>query len=390
MTKTYLVTGGAGFIGSNFVHYLLWRYDDVTVVNVDALTYAGNLENIADLAGDERHVFVHADICDQAALDAVFGKYGPDYVVNFAAQSHVDRAIEDPYAFNQANAQGILSLMDAAGRDWEEPDGSFGNHVFLQVSSDEVYGSRDAATCAPFNEDSLLAPGNPYSASKAAAEHYAMAFANTYGFPVMIVRCCNNYGPYQHPEKLIPKAIANTLAGQEVCLYGDGNNMRDWIYVADTCRAIDMIVNNAAPGQIYNVSANCERSNIDVISALADELDHQTGGIDCNVCYVQDRPGHDMRYGINASKLKRELGWKPMTSFEEGLRKTVYWYLANEDWTTRILQGEVKENNMRLLEEWDASKAAAKKQARKDEQKAAKAAKRQNRRKRHRPAQQEQ
>ncbi len=383
MPKTYLVTGGAGFIGSNFVHYLLWHYKDAVVVNVDALTYAGNLENIADIADNPRHIFIHADICDQTALEAAFGKYGPDYVVNFAAQSHVDRAIDDPYIFEQANVQGILSLMDAAGHDWEEPDGSFGDHVFLQVSSDEVYGSRNAATEAPFAEDSPLAPSNPYSASKAAAEHYAMSFANTYGFPVMIVRCCNNYGPYQHPEKLIPKTIASALAGRDICLYGDGRNMRDWIYVADTCRAIDMVLQNGRLGEAYNISANCERQNTDIVAALADELACQTGDTNlanCPVRFVQDRPGHDTRYGIDSSKLRRELDWHPSTDLQSGISKTVYWYLNHQDWTARILANEVQSNNELLLEQWEAREQEAKKQARKDAQKEAKAQKREARR----------
>ncbi len=374
MPKTYLITGGAGFIGSNFVHYLLWAHPDAIVVNIDALSYAGNLENLADIASHPQHVFIQADIRDRKALDAVFGKYGPDYVVNFAAQSHVDRSIADPTPFVSTNIGGTLSLLEAACHDWEEPDGSFGQHVFLQVSSDEVYGTRPLSGDSPlFSEESPLAPRNPYSASKAAADHYVMAYAHAYGLPVMIARCANNYGPFQHPEKLIPMAIANALAGQEIGLYGDGRNIRDWIYVADTCRAIDLMLQHGMPGQTYNVSASCEKRNIDVVAALANELGRQTEGIDCNTRFIPDRKGHDERYGMNAAKLRHELGWTPSTSFANGIRKTVYWYLENQDWTGRVLAGDVDANNQRLLAEWGAAQQAAKKQERKEAAKEAKA-----------------
>lgn len=380
MTKTYLVTGGAGFIGSNFVHYLLWTHEDAVVVNVDALTYAGNLANIADIANHPRHVFVHADICDEKALDAVFGKYGPDYVVNFAAQSHVDRSIEDPFAFNKANVEGVLTLLAAARRDWEEPDGTYGDHLFLQVSTDEVYGSLPAGEGVPrFKESALLAPGNPYSASKASAELYAMSYADTYGLPVVITRCGNNYGPFQHPEKLIPLVIANALVGEPIPLYGDGSNIRDWIYVADHCRALDLILSRGRARQVYNISANCERENAEVVVALVDELARQTGDeayADSKVQFVPDRKGHDFRYGIDSSKLRRELGWEPTTSFDEGIRKTVYWYLTHREWLDAVLGGEVPTNNERLLDEWDAERLAAKKEARKEAAKEAKAEKR--------------
>lgn len=386
MAKTYLVTGGAGFIGSNFVHYLLWTHEDAIVVNVDSLTYAGNLDNIADLADHPRHIFMHADICDEKALDAIFGKYGPDYVVNFAAESHVDRSLEDPFAFNRTNVEGVLTLLAAARHDWEEPDGSYGDHVFLQVSTDEVYGSLPAGErAARFKEASLLAPGNPYSASKASAELYTMAYANTYGLPVIITRCGNNYGPYQHPEKLMPLVIARALADEPIPLYGDGSNIRDWIYVADHCRALDSVLERGRVRQVYNISAGYERENAEVVVALVDELARQTGEetySDSKVQFVEDRKGHDFRYGTDSSKLRRELGWEPQTSFEEGIRKTVYWYLTHQDWVKRILDDGVAENNQRLLEEWDEEAKAAKKQERKDAEKAAKAEKRASRHRR--------
>lgn len=382
--KTYLVTGGAGFVGSNFVHYLLWTHEDAFVVNVDALTYAGNLDNIADIADHPRHVFIHADICDANALDEAFGKYGPDYVVSFAAESHVDRSIEDPAAFNRTNIEGVLALLDAARRDWEEPDGSYGDHVFLQVSTDEVYGSLpagDMTTAVP--ESTPLAPGNPYAASKAAAELYAISYANTYGLPVVITRCCNNYGPFQHPEKLMPLVIAKAIAGEPIPLYGDGSNMRDWIYVADHCRALDLIIGQGRVRQIYNISADCEKENTEVVIALADELARQTGDeayADAKVQFAKDRKGHDWRYGADAAKLRCELGWVPQTSFEDGVRKTVYWYLTHRDWLDRVLEDNVQANNGRLLEQWHAEELAAKKQARKDAEKEAKVEKRATRR----------
>lgn len=352
---TYLVTGGAGFIGSNLVHYLLWTYPDAQVVNVDALEHAGNLANIADLAGDPRHLFVRADICDERAMDELFAKHGPDYVVNCAAQTHVDRGIEDPLAFNRSNVEGTLSLLQLARRDWEEPDGGFGEHRFLQLSTDEVYGSLPGPDAPLWREDSLLAPRNPYSASKASAELYAMAYADTYGLPVIITRSSNIYGPFQFPEKLIPLAIARALAHRDVPLYGDGLNLRDWVYIADLCQALDLVLHKGRVRQVYNIGARSQRSNVQLVGELLGELARQTGDAaidDTLVSYVADRKGHDRAYGVDPSKLERELGWRPRTSLEDGLAKTVAWYLANPRWMSDVLTQRYRRENKRLLAEW--------------------------------------
>ena len=351
----YLVTGGAGFIGSNFVHYLLWTYPDAQVVNVDALLHAGMLANIADLADDPRHTFVHADICDERAMDELFAKHGPDYVVNFAAQTHVDRGIEDPLAFNRSNVEGCLTLLQMARRDWEEPDGSYGEHLFVQMSTDEVYGSLPHAGAPLWREDALLAPRNPYSASKASAELYTMAYADTYWLPVSIVRSSNCYGPFQFPEKLIPLTIARALRHADVPLYGDGLNLRDWVYVADLCQALDLVLRKGRPHQVYNIGARSQRRNAELVGELLGELARQTGDSsidDTLVSYVADRKGHDRAYGVDPSKAEAELGWRPRTALHEGLAKTVAWYLANPQWVESALSRGYLQENERLLRAW--------------------------------------
>ncbi|MGN0037850.1 MAG: dTDP-glucose 4,6-dehydratase [Coriobacteriales bacterium] len=352
---TYLVTGGAGFIGSNFIHYLLWTYPDAQVINVDALEHAGNLANVADLADDQRHLFVHADICDERAMDELFAKHGPDYVVNFAAQTHVDRGIEDPMAFNRSNVAGALTLLQLARKDWEEPGGGYGGHRFLQVSTDEVYGSLPGPGAPLWREDALLAPRNPYSASKASAELYTMAYADTYGLPVIITRSSNTYGPFQFPEKLIPLVITRALAHRDIPLYGDGLNLRDWVYIADLCQALDLVLHRGRVRQVYNIGARNQCTNVQLVGELVGELARQTGDAAIDetlVSYVADRKGHDRAYGVDPSKLERELGWHPHTTLRAGLAKTVAWYLANPQWVGDALTARYQHENQRLLSEW--------------------------------------
>lgn len=327
-----MITGGAGFIGSNFVLYLLHAHEDIRVVNVDKLTYAGSLDNLEDVAADERHVFVRADICDEAAMAQLFAAHDIDYVVNFAAESHVDRSIESPGPFARTNVEGTVTLLDVARRTWR---GGYAGRKFLQVSTDEVYGASPKAQGALFAEDAPLNPQNPYAASKAAADQFVNAHASTYGLPVNIVRCCNNYGPRQHPEKLIPLMVKRALKHEALPIYGDGQQLRDWMHVSDGCRAIDMVLKNGVQGEIYNVGAHDERANVDVTRAVVKAVARMArdGGINGQLIeHVPDRPGHDRRYGIDSSKIGQRLGWKPEIAFAEGLADTVAWYLANRGW----------------------------------------------------------
>jgi dTDP-glucose 4,6-dehydratase len=319
-----LVTGGAGFIGSNFVRAYLRAHPDAEVVDFDRLTYAGNLENLRDFETDPRYRFVRGDIADERAVAAAMR--GVDAVVNFAAESHVDRSIHDPREFIRTNVLGTQVLLTAA-RDAEVSR-------FVQVSTDEVYGS--LGPTGLFTEDSPLAPNSPYSASKAAADLLVRAAFHTYRSPVIVTRCSNNYGPYQFPEKLIPLMIANALEDKPLPVYGDGRNVRDWIYVADHCEAIDAVLDRARPGEVYNVGASNEWANIDIVKRILKEL----GKPESLVTFVKDRPGHDRRYAIDSSKIQRELGWKPRHSFDEGLRLTVRWYLEHREWWQRIRTGE--------------------------------------------------
>lgn len=343
MTKTYLVTGGAGFIGSNFVLYMLKKHHDIRIVNVDKLTYAGNLENLKEIEGDARHIFSQTDICDKLAIEKLFADYDVDYVVNFAAESHVDRSIEAPEVFAQTNVMGTVTLLNAAKAAWILPDGTYGDRKFLQVSTDEVYGSLSIDEPDTFfREDTPLDAHSPYSASKAAADLFVKAYGDTYGFPVNITRCSNNYGPFQFPEKLIPLMINNALKHEALPVYGDGLNVRDWLYVEDHCKAIDLVISNGTLGEVYNVGGHNERPNVFIVKRIIEECSKAVGdpAITENlITYVEDRKGHDRRYGIAPDKIKADLGWYPETKFEDGIVLTINWYLAHKDWMENVTSG---------------------------------------------------
>ena len=337
--KTYLVTGGAGFIGSNFVLYMLKKHDDIRIINLDKLTYAGNLENLKSIEGDARHIFVQGDICDRELVSGLFEKYDIDLVINFAAESHVDRSIKNPEIFVQTNVEGTVNLLQCAKLAWAEGDSFMAGKKFLQVSTDEVYGS--LGETGYFTETTPLCPHSPYSASKTSADLFVMAFHDTYGLPVNITRCSNNYGPYQFPEKLIPLMINNAKTHKSLPVYGDGMNVRDWLYVEDHCKAIDMVATAGRDGEVYNVGGHNERPNIfivkKIISTLSEKLDPTIN--ETLIKYVEDRKGHDRRYGIDPQKIKDELGWYPETTFEVGIEKTIDWYLANTEWMDRVTSG---------------------------------------------------
>jgi len=322
-----LVTGGAGFIGSNFVLSTVARTGE-PVVTLDKLTYAGSLANLEALRGDARHVFVQGDICDRALVRRLLGEHRPRAVVHFAAESHVDRSISGPAEFIQTNVVGTFGLLEEAKAFWEK--NKIGEFRFLHISSDEVYGSLGPSDPA-FTERSPCAPNSPYSASKAAADHLVRAYPHTYGLPVLTTNCSNNYGPRQYPEKLIPLAVANALGGKPLPVYGDGGNVRDWLYVEDHCEALRLVLERGRPGETYNIGGECEKKNIEVVRALCAILDEERprkqGGYAQLISFVADRPGHDRRYAIDIGKIRDELGWWPRESFESGLRKTVRWYL---------------------------------------------------------------
>ncbi len=322
-----LVTGGAGFIGSNFVRHMLEAHPDCELVNLDLLTYAGNLENLAGLEGRENYRFVRGDIADTTLLDRLFSE-GVEGVVNFAAESHVDRSIEDPGHFLNTNVRGTQALLEAARRCRVER--------FLQISTDEVYGSLEGE--GAFTEESPLAPNSPYSASKAAADLLCRAYWKTYDLPAVVTRCSNNYGPYQFPEKLIPLFITNALADEPLPVYGDGLYVRDWIHVQDHCTALDRVLHDGRPGEIYNIGADAERTNLEITQTILQSLDKEAGLIR----HVRDRPGHDRRYAIDSSKIRRELGWRPATPFREGMSRTITWYIENERWWKKIKSGEYR------------------------------------------------
>ena len=342
--KTWLVTGGAGFIGGNFV--LEAVACGTRIVNLDALTYAGNRDTLSALDGDDRHVFVQGDIGDRALVASLLEAHRPDAIINFAAESHVDRSIDGPAAFVQTNVVGTLSLLEAARDYWRAlADGSKDAFRFLHVSTDEVYGSLGES--GKFTEETPFAPNSPYSASKAASDHLVRAFHHTYGLPVLTTNCSNNYGPFQFPEKLIPLVIARALAGEPLPVYGDGKNVRDWLYVADHCSAIRAVLDGGRVGETYNVGGDAEMQNIDVVTTICALLDARRPREDgqpraSQVTYVADRPGHDRRYAIDASKLKRELGWQPAHTFEQGIADTVDWYLAHQGWVRRVLDGSYR------------------------------------------------
>ena len=352
--KTYLVTGGAGFIGSNFIHYMLRRNQDIHILNVDALTYAGNLENLSEYDQDSRYTFAHVDIRDKEALTQLFETYHPDYVVNFAAESHVDRSIEDPGTFADTNVMGTVALLSVAESFWNDGQGSYGDHRYLQVSTDEVYGSLPLDDPeAFFRETTPLSPHSPYSASKASADMFVKAWHDTYGFPAVITRCSNNYGPYQFPEKLIPLMIENCLEHKALPVYGDGLNVRDWLYVDDHCKAIAMVLEGGKLGEVYNVGGHNERNNLYIVKRIISEVARITGDTQITedlISYVTDRKGHDRRYGIAPDKIKEELGWYPETPYEEGIVTTINWYLENRKWVKNVVSGDYQDYYKKMYE----------------------------------------
>ncbi|MDQ6685481.1 MAG: dTDP-glucose 4,6-dehydratase [Pseudomonadota bacterium] len=341
-----LVTGGAGFIGANFVLDWLAATDE-PVLNLDALTYAGNRDSLASLRDDPRHCFVHGDITDAALVEGLFARHRPRAVVHFAAESHVDRSIDGPAAFVKTNVEGTFILLEAARRHWAGLDAKGrADFRFLHVSTDEVYGSLEPGEAA-FTESHGYAPNSPYSASKAASDHLVRAWHHTYAMPVLTTNCSNNYGPFHFPEKLIPLMIVNALAGKPLPVYGDGQQVRDWLYVKDHCAAIRAVLANGRIGHTYNLGGWNEKTNLDLVHTLCALLDevrpHGEGPYGRLVTHVKDRPGHDRRYAIDARKIERELGWRPVETFETGLRKTVLWYLDNADWVARVQTGAYRE-----------------------------------------------
>jgi dTDP-glucose 4,6-dehydratase len=342
--KTWLVTGGAGFIGANFVLQAI--ANGLRVVNLDKLTYAGNRDTLAPLTHNDPHFFVQGDISDRKLLNRLLTEHKPDAIVNFAAESHVDRSIDEPAAFIETNVVGTLSLLESARDYWRTLEGASRERFrFLHVSTDEVYGTLGAE--GKFTESTAYAPNSPYSASKAASDHLVRAFHHTYGLPTLTTNCSNNYGPYQFPEKLIPLIIQKALAGEPLPVYGDGLNIRDWLYVGDHCTAIQRVLEAGRIGETYNVGGNAERTNIAVVEAICALLDigsQLPSGRkhDTLITYVKDRPGHDRRYAIDASKLQRELGWQPSQTFETGIAQTVDWYLSHQPWVQRVLDGSYR------------------------------------------------
>jgi dTDP-glucose 4,6-dehydratase len=330
VSETILVTGGCGFIGSNYIHYLLNSTDSVAVVNLDALTYAGNPANLAAIAADPRYTFVHGDITDATLVADLFSRYAIDTVVHFAAESHVDRSITGPEVFIRTNVQGTMTLLEAAREHWRE---QYDSRRFVHVSTDEVYGA--LGDTGFFTETTPLAPNSPYSASKAGSDLLVRSYVKTFGLPALITRCSNNYGPWQFPEKLIPLMITNALNDKPLPVYGDGLYTRDWLYVADHCSAIETVRRNGTVGEVYNIGGHNEKKNIDIVKTILAEL----GKPQSLISYVSDRPGHDRRYAIDPAKIGRELGWQPQTTFEQGIRQTIAWYCEHRAWWQAVLDG---------------------------------------------------
>ena len=342
MKKKYLVTGGAGFIGSNFIRYILEKQDEVRLVNLDKLTYAGNLANLKDIKSDSRYIFVQGDICDRELVTSLFDKYDFDYVINFAAESHVDRSIANPEIFVQTNVMGTVNLLQRAKESWYDPEKKTwkAGKKYLQVSTDEVYGALGAE--GYFIESTPLNPHSPYSASKASADHFVMAFHDTYGMPVNITRCSNNYGPYQFPEKLIPLMINNVRHHKTLPVYGDGMQIRDWLYVEDHCKAIDLVASQGKTGEVYNIGGHNEKANIEIVKMIITQLRERLKDeaiSETLIKHIEDRLGHDRRYGIDPSKIKHDLDWYPETAFEDGIVLTIDWYLKNEEWMESVTNG---------------------------------------------------
>ena len=348
--KTYLVTGGAGFIGSNYIHYMFEKYgDSIRIINVDKLTYAGNLENLKDIEDKPNYTFVKADICDKEAIAKIFQENDIDRVVHFAAESHVDRSIKNPEVFVQTNVLGTAVMLNSAKAAWENEDGTFKEDKrFLHVSTDEVYGSLPDDPNAYFYETTPIDPHSPYSSSKASSDLLVKAYVDTYHFPAIITNCSNNYGPYQFPEKLIPLIINNALAGKNLPVYGDGKNVRDWLYVMDHAKGIDMATEGGRFGERYNIGGHNEKQNIEIIEIIIETLQELLPDSDPRkanvskdlITYVTDRKGHDRRYAIAPDKIKAEIGWYPETMFKDGIRLTIKWYLENEDWMKNVTSGD--------------------------------------------------
>ncbi len=349
--KTYLVTGGAGFIGSNYIHYMFKKYgDSIRIINVDALTYAGNPENLKEVEGRENYTFVKANICDKEAIAKIFAENEIDRVVHFAAESHVDRSIKNPEVFVQTNVLGTAVMLNCAKAAWELPDGGFkADKKFLHVSTDEVYGSLEEDG-GYFYETTPYAPHSPYSASKAGSDMLVKAYMDTYHFPANITNCSNNYGPFQFPEKLIPLIINNALQGRKLPVYGDGKNVRDWLYVEDHAKAIDMVQEQGRLFETYNVGGHNEKQNIEIIKIIIETLREMIPDADPRkanvteelITYVEDRKGHDRRYAIAPDKIREEIGWEPETMFKDGIRRTIEWYFAHEDWMEHVTSGDYR------------------------------------------------
>ena len=332
----YLVTGGAGFIGSNFILYMLNKYKNIKIINLDKLTYAGNLKNLKSIEDDKRYTFIQGDICDKELVSSIFKSDDINYVVHFAAESHVDRSIKEPEIFVKTNVLGTVNMLNCAKNAWETKDGFKDGVKFLHVSTDEVYGS--LGTEGFFTETTAIDPHSPYSSSKASSDLMVKAYSDTYNMPVNITRCSNNYGPFQFPEKLIPLLINNCILHKELPVYGDGMNIRDWLFVEDHAKAIDMVINKGKLGEVYNVGGHNERTNIQIVKTVINYINEN---VDKDVTenlikYVEDRKGHDLRYGIAPDKIKEEIGWYPETTFEVGIKKTIKWYLDNSKWMENI------------------------------------------------------
>ena len=355
MLQNILVTGGCGFIGANFVKVARDKLPESKIINLDKLTYAGNLANLAELENDGNYMFVKGDICNPELIEQLFAEEDIDAVVHFAAESHVDRSIEGPADFIQTNIIGTFTLLEAVRKHWlDSPQSQNSGRRFLHVSTDEVYGS--LGETGLFKETTPYDPRSPYSASKASSDHLVNAYCHTYKLPVLVTNCSNNYGPYQFPEKLIPLIINNALNGRDLPVYGDGKNVRDWLYVVDHCEAILSVLRHGTIGETYNVGGNSEKQNIEVVQTICDLLDEKVDPLENGqprrslIKFVKDRAGHDRRYAIDASKIMNELGWEPSLSFQDGIRLTIDWYLENSDWMQGVLNGSYKEYYARMYE----------------------------------------